>query len=251
MSSSGHLVLGQELLGVHQQGIVFEVMVHFGTLIAVLTVFRSDIVGLLKAFFGFRWLRPGRLASAALNPGYDRLLWFLIVGTLPVVVVGLLFGDTLEAAFALPRFAASMLLVTGVLLLFSRLARAPSGEMTAWRALWVGLSQVVAILPGISRSGTTIVTALFTGVNREEAVRFSFLLAIPAIAGATLLKGIELVRVTPAAGQSMNLAAGAIAAYVSGLVAIRWLLAVVRHGHLDRFGYYCIAVGGLALVLMM
>jgi undecaprenyl-diphosphatase len=250
VSSSGHLVLGQALLGIHQQGIVFEIFVHFGTLIAVVTIFWSDVVGLVKAFFRFRWVRPSRLAVSSSNPGHDRLLLFVILGTLPVVVVGLFFGDTLESTFGRPRFAAAMLLVTGALLLASRWAQSALGGLTSTRAASVGVSQVLAMLPGISRSGTTITAAMFLGVNRNEAVRFSFLLAIPAIAGATLLKSIELFRTPPTAAEGLALAVGTVTAYLSGLVAIRWLLAVVRKGHLDWFGYYCIALGGVALLVL-
>lgn len=250
VSSSGHLVLGQALLGIRVQGVVFEVFVHFGTLVAVLTVFREDVGGLLKAFFRFGWLRQPLLITTPENDNYDHRVLHLVVGTLPVVLVGLTFGDTLESAFAHPRFAALMLLFTGLILLLSRVAGAPSGEMTAVKALAVGVSQVVAILPGISRSGITIATALFTGVNREEAVRFSFLLAIPAIAGAAVLKALELVRSAPGAAEIVSLTLGTVAAYFFGMLAIRWLIAAVRRGHLDRFGYYCLTVGAAGLFVL-
>ena len=245
VSSSGHLVLAKHVLGIAIEDIAFEVFVHFGTLLSVLTVFNKEIVTVLKGCRAILFFRV-KHASEEEQLGI-KMLWWLIIGTLPAAVVGFLFKDTFEAAFAHPEFACAALIATGMLLTASRFAR-DTKELTAWRALGIGVAQIGAILPGISRSGTTISTGMLLGVQREQAARFSFLLAIPLILGATVLQVRDLAQDLPAANELAGIAAGTIAAYVSGLFAIRWLLAAVRNDRFSLFAYYCFAVGGIGLV---
>lgn len=234
VSSSGHLVLAQSLLpGFHQPGVLFDVLLHGGTLLAVLVYFRRDVWGLAAS------LAPGG------DPAQRRLLFLLLAATVPTGLIGILFKDPLEALFEAPRAAASMLLVTGALLWLSEvLARPRVGldRLGLPRALAVGVVQGLAIVPGISRSGATIAAATLMGVRGEDAARFSFLLSVPAVLGAVVLQ----VRDVGGAAASAPLgayAAGVLAAFVAGLWAIRFLLAVLRRGRFRWFAVYCWALG--------
>ena len=237
VSSSGHLVLGQALLGVPPGDLVFEVVVHFGTLLAVLTVLGGRI----------RELAAGciRREGASL-----RMALLLLVGTVPAGVVGLLFEDYLTLAFSSPVAAAGCLVATGTVLWSTRFVSGRREEIGVADALLIGLAQALAILPGISRSGLTISVGLWRGVEGREAASFSFLLSIPVILGATALKAGALIAHPPAWDVVGPLVVGLSAAFVSGVVAIRWLFALLRGGRLDRFSYYCWAVALLALTLL-
>ncbi len=233
VSSSGHLVLAQSLIpGFVQPGVLFDVLLHGGTLLSILVYFRRDIAGL------FRCLWPGG------DPASRRLLGFLLVGTVPTAAIGLLFQEPLRALFHEPRAAAAMLLVTGALLWLSEaLARPRDGlaQLGMPRAAAIGVVQGFAIVPGISRSGSTIAAATLLGIRGEDAARFSFLLSIPAVLGAVVLEvggalGEEAVPVLP-------YAAGVLAAFLSGLWAIRFLMMVLRRGRFRWFAAYCWALG--------
>lgn len=249
VSSSGHLVLFQAFLGINDGGIVFEVMVHFGTLLAVVTVFWQDILNLVREFFVL--LKPATFragfASRFESSEYAKMLIYIIIGTIPAAVIGFLFEDYIEAAFRHPRLTCVMLIITGLILLATRLVRRQSLDLNTGRAFIIGLAQAGAILPGISRSGATISAALYQGVDSKRAAQFSFLLALPAILGATVLKLAELFSQPVNPDQSLVLIVGTIVAYLSGYLAIKLLLDIVRRGKLYWFAPYCflIAIAGL------
>jgi len=232
VSSSGHLVMGQALLGVEIPGIIFEVVVHVATLLSVLVVYRVRILGLARGVLVER------------SPDALRYVGFLVLATLPVAVVGLLFGDRIERLFAAPWVVGVALLVTGALLFSSRWAlRRPLAPTFGWRvALLIGIAQCLALTPGISRSGTTVVTALWLGVSPVEAAAFSFLLSIPAIAGAAVLAAPNLARGAEAVG-AVPLAAAAVVAAVVGVLAIRTFVAMLRNRSFPAFALYCWAAG--------
>ena len=234
ISSSGHLVLAQHGLGIDEPGAGLEIAVHLGTLASVVLYYRRDLVEILRDV-----LRGGPAA---------RLGWLVVVGTLPIVVVGLTLREPIAAAFDEPLYSAGGLLVTGVLMMVSPLARRRPGEPRFGYALLVGCAQAVAILPGVSRSGSTIATGMFAGDDPVRAARFSFLLSIPAISGAAILMakdGAFAGRTDPV----MLLGAGAVA-FVSGLAAIAFLLRVLGRGRLFWFGPYCLVLGATALWLL-
>jgi undecaprenyl-diphosphatase len=259
ISSSGHLALAEQLLGVHKPGIVFDIFVHFGTLLSVVWVFRQRIL---------------RLVLAPLRGGEDlRLLGMLIVGSIPTGILGLALNSSAEAAFVRSWAVGLGLLVTaGVLLIAEALTRlrlgqasldvhlrqpsAGEGEQSrrslaqlTWRdALWIGLAQGVAVLPGISRSGSTIAMGVLVGLRRTDAAEFSFLLFIPAIVGATALKLAEALS-DPAAHSALwgSYLAGTIAAFLSGIVAIHFLMRFLRERRLTPFAVYCLALGLVAI----
>jgi len=246
VSSSGHLVLLQALMGVSDRGVGFEVLLHVATLLAVVICLRRDVAGLFRGAFSV--LRRGFRPPAEGWGENERLALAVIVGTVPAAAAGLALQSKIEAAFGRPDWTAGFLLVTGVVLLATRAAKRESRGVGPAEGLLIGVAQAAALLPGISRSGFTIAAALFLGVRRDEAVRFSFLLALPAIAGAFAL---ELA--SGAAGffeaQRVVSAVGFAGALASGCLAIVVLLRAVRRGRFELFGLYCLVAGGLALIL--
>ncbi len=241
VSSSGHLAIAQHFLAdFSQPGVLFDVLLHVATMGAVILYFRRECA--LLAIAPFR-----RDDEAAL---YRRLLLLLVVGSVPTAVIGLLFKDFFEGLFHNLTVVALMLLVTGtVLFLSERFRRGTRKEhQLTWRdALLVGTVQGGAIIPGISRSGSTIAALLLKGVDGETAARFSFLLAVPAIFGAGLLSVGDMAAV--AAADLPSYMAGMLAAFGAGLLSIHLLLAVVRRKRLFAFALYCWLAGGLFLFL--
>jgi undecaprenyl-diphosphatase len=249
ISSSGHLVLGKAILGVHTEGVAYEVFVHFGTFLAVLTIFWGDVWNIIKAWGGaLAHPSPHEWSSRYRDDLFFRLGVLICLATIPAGVVGVLFEKEIEAAFSSPFVVCLALIVTGAFLLGTRWARSQGTRFGILRAFVIGAAQAVAILPGISRSGATISAALYVGVERGEAARFSFLLALPIIFGATVLEGMKLIHTGIPSQQGMTFVVGAIAAYCSGALALKWLLGVIRRGRLDRFAYYCFAVGIIGLI---
>jgi len=249
ISSSGHLVLGKAILGVHTAGVAYEVFVHFGTFLAILTIFWGDVWNTLKAVGrALRHPSPGTWHESYRKDPFFRLAILICLGTIPILVVGLLFEQEIEAAFSSPLFVSLALIVTGTFLLGTRWIKPHDTRFGMVRAFVIGVAQAFAILPGISRSGSTIAAAMYSGVERSEAARFSFLLVLPAILGATVLKGAELLQTGLPSQEALTLLVGTLAAYGSGAIALKWLLGVIRRGRLDRFAYYCYAIGLVGLI---
>lgn len=239
VSSSGHLVVAQELLGIAVRGVLFEVTVHLATLVSILLVYRERVGGLLA----------GVLRRDQASMRYAALL---VVATVPAAVVGLAFEDALEGLFENPLVPAVAFLVTGVILWSSRTAlrKDPEGAPGWGDAIWIGLAQAFALVPGISRSGATVVMALWLGIEAREAAAFSFLMAVPAIAGAAVLQlpglsGGEL-EVTPVA-----LLVGGIAAAVTGVLAIRAFVALLRRRSFHAFAVYVWLLGATFLAWLV
>ena len=248
VSSSGHLVLTKALLGVEiSHGAAFEVAVHFGTLLSVLVIFRAEVIELLRA--GGRLIRsPGTLAEQRANNPYTRMGLAIVVGCIPAGVVGLTMKDTLEQAFDSTTLVCGALVATGLVLLATLRAPEGSAEVSLKDSILIGLAQAVAILPGVSRSGATIAAAQFLGVDRNLAARYSFLLSLPVIAGATLLKVKDLLEAPPEGDVIIALLIGALVAFLAGMAALAWLLRLVRSGWFAHFGWYCLSVGLLGLI---
>ncbi len=252
VSSSGHLVLAQALLHVDEPGIVVEIALHVGTLVAVFIYFWREIVALVRAL-------PATLAQLArlrfpADP-HGRMIIALVVGTIPAAVAAVLWGDAIEASFESVRDTLIQLAITGVILQFSRIQIAARRTAGAREGLIVGVAQAVAILPGISRSACTITAGVFDGMDREESARFSMLLVIPAILGATVLAIPDILK--PAADASsgasvvgLPLLAGVIVAFISGLFALRLLFIIARKNRFDVFSWYLWIVAALGLAFM-
>ena len=246
VSSSGHLAIGKALLGVEPAGdLIFEVTVHAATVLATIVVFRKQIWKLLCGLFKFKY-----------NDETDYVAK-LCVSMIPVFVVGMFFKDKVEAAFGSLRVVGIALLVTAILLVLSDFlsrrvsaaVRESRNGISFWQAFVVGVGQACAVLPGLSRSGTTISTGLLTGVRRENMAMFSFLMVLVPILGETFL---DLVGGDMAASTvgALPLLIGFAAAFVSGLFACRVMVALVRKAQLRWFGLYCALVGLAVLIFL-
>jgi undecaprenyl-diphosphatase len=249
VSSSGHLVLLESLLKVPlTDDITFEVFVHFGTLLSVLVVFRDEIQRIIVAFA--LGISPFNIGKKFYRENeYFRLGAGLLLGTIPAAVIGLLFEDDVAQVFADPKLVSVMLVITGLILFLTRLSKPHRGKRIGARsAFLIGCAQAIAIIPGISRSGSTISAALFLNHPPALAARFSFLLSVPVIAGATLLKTVHLVRNGLDGIHLIPLIVGTLMAFLSGYVAIKVLLAIIQRGKLSSFSFYCLVVGVLGIV---
>ena len=257
ISSSGHLVLAQALLGVEKSGITFEVALHLATAAAVAVYYRKRLWGMLislRLVFSPRARGPEAKADEkyVVDLEHLRLLWYVALGTVPAAAVGSLFKDFFEEFFYSPHLVCVLLLVTGGVLMSTRLVASSSGRRLVWStALLIGVAQAAAILPGISRSGATIAVGLLLGLKAEKAAEFSFLLALPAILGAALLEFIELLGTgLPGSLNPLVIFPGSVSALLFGYLAIVFLLKVLLAGRFDRFAYYCWAVGLTGLILL-
>lgn len=234
VSSSGHLVLLAEGLKSDLPGVAFEVMVHMGTLMSILVWFRHDLA---------------RMGRNSLLERDLREIGNIAVATVPVAMVGYCLKPQIERAFGDLRAVGFCLVLTGLVLLSTRFVRRKSvREVSIMVALLIGSAQVFALLPGISRSGVTISAALWLGVAREEAGRFSFLIAIPALVGSAILTFPEMVEMTSGALALAPMTAAFLSAFGVGLVALKALMAVVRSGRLSIFSSYCIILGSVVLI---
>lgn len=253
ISSSGHLAIIGNLMNIDPEAaslLSFNILLHVATLAAVFIVFFKDIWEMVKAFFEMlRDIFSGKGARLS-EFTYRKLIVMLIIGTLPAVVAALLFGDIIEnpSLFLIGIF----LIITAVLLFISEKltgGKTQLDEMKLSQSVCVGIFQAFGTLPGISRSGSTIVGGLFAKLDKKTAVRFSFLLSIPAILGALVL---DLKNIVSAGEQFSSLpcvAVGMITAAVSGYLSIRFLLRLVEKSKLSCFSYYCIAAGIFSIIL--
>ncbi|MXZ61057.1 MAG: undecaprenyl-diphosphate phosphatase [Acidobacteria bacterium] len=265
VSSSGHLVLGRALLpdeALRSPGVLFEIVVHLGTLTAALIYLRREVFGLLSALAGTGGTTPEGRNAVRAGRG---LVGLLLVASIPAAVVGVAFQDQIHHAFSGIGFAAGGLVLTGaVLLYFRRPPEETNGDATRIRtipllprgladALWIGIAQAAAIFPGVSRSGLTIVAGRQRGVSPADAARFSFLLSAPAIAGATLLEGASALgsgALAEAGGVvALELTVGFLTAFVAGTFALRWVFDWLARERFHQFGWYCLSVGGIGIGL--
>ncbi len=247
VSSSGHLVLVPWWLGWDvSYDLVFTIATHMGTLCAVLIYFREDWVNVLRG--GWRILKTHKLDDVN-----SRLFIFLIIGSIPTAIVGTLFKDAFEAAFETPVAAAAFLFLTALLLVLSEQSTNGGNatrnlQQLTWKdSLTIGTAQVVALLPGVSRSGSTIAAGLFTGITRADAARFSFLLGTPAILGAGLFTSIQMAVEHQITNQLPTMLVGFASAAVVGYGAIAFLLNHLRKHQLYAFAIYCTLVGVVSL----
>lgn len=244
ISSSGHLVLAEHLLGVAADDLTFEVAVHFATLIAVLVFFVRTVISVFTS--PIRYLTGNRSDE---NNDALRLFFAVFVGTIPAVIVGLLLKDQIERAFASSTLVSLMLIVTSLILFSTRFARTRSRRIGPGMGFIIGCAQAFAILPGISRSGSTISAGLLSGVDRAKAFDFSFVLSIPAILGATALTLKDLIETGNVAGGVEYIVAMA-AAFVSGYLSLIFLRKIVIHGKFHLFGVYTLIAGILSLIFL-
>lgn len=249
VSSSGHLTIASELFGIDgESNMLFTILVHVATVLSTLVVLGGEIWGIIKGMFG-----PINASAAGLNKlnADQRYVLNIIVSMIPIGIVGVFFKDYVEEIFGSGLMIVGIcLLITAILLTFSYLARPREREnISLGHAFIIGLAQAVAVLPGLSRSGTTIATGLMLGNKKDKMAQFSFLMVIPPILGEALLDAMKLFK-----GESLGaeigtipLIVGFIAAFVSGCVACKWMIGIVKKGKLIYFAYYCAIVGVAAL----
>lgn len=243
ISSSGHLIVTSWLAGWKDQGLAFDVALHWGTLLAVLVYFRADIWHLLMSFV--ESLRPST-RNFSHNPT-QRLAWLVIIATIPTAIIGKLFADKAEEVFRNPLIVACTLVIGAILIFiadyFGRKIKSMK-DLTWKQAVIIGCSQALAIIPGVSRSGATMTAGLGLGLTRQQTARFSFLLSVPAILGAGLLE-------LPAIFQEPNMlgvGVGFVASAIFGFIAIYWLMKYIENRSFNIFGWYRI---GLAVVIIL
>jgi undecaprenyl-diphosphatase len=245
VSSSAHLVFIQHILGV-ESSLAFDTFLHLGTLIAVIWFFRYDIIKMISAWIlSIQDIIRGRFKEGFYSDPYKRLAWYVILATIPVGIVGLFFEDAVDSLFSGALYVpAFFLFVTGTILYLSQ--RMASGNVnmnniSKKEALWMGLGQACAILPGLSRSGTTIAAGLTIGLDKEFAAKFSFILSIPAIFGAFIVQASDIGSALDA--NFLPVIFGFIASIIAGYMAIKWMLDLIKNRSLDIFAFYCWIVG--------
>ena len=238
VSSSGHLELAKVVLGdesVPQESLTFTIILHFATALSTLVVFKKDVLQIVKGLIQFRW--------------NEELTFSLkiMVSMIPAVFVGLFFEEELASFFGGQILLVGfMLIITSLLLLFADRAKNTNTEVTFFSAAIVGISQALAILPGISRSGATISSSVLLGIDRAKAARFSFLMVVPLIIGK-ISKDILAGSINFQSEQIGVLGVGFLASFIAGLVACKWMIAVVKKSKLSYFALYCFVVGIVAI----
>lgn len=230
VSSSGHLVVLQQVLGwssANEIIVAFDIALHIGTLISVVVIFWKDIVDMLS---GRNW----------------KLMGYLILATIPAVIIGFTFKDWIEGLFSSVFTVGIAWIVTGIVLIITRFVKISNRSDVGWfRSVIIGCAQAVAIIPGISRSGSTIATGLFLKLDRVAAARFAFLMSIPAIAGGAVLDAKDIVGFPK--DLVVPLLTGVLCAALVGYLCIKWLIGIISKGHFWWFGVYCLLAGALAL----
>ena len=237
VSSSGHLELAEAIFGIEQKDSIFmTIVLHAATALATVVVYRKYFLELIQGLFQFK--------------KNQQTLYILkiIISMVPAALVGFFFEEQLEMLFdGKILFVGCMLLLTGMLLLLADKSKSTNKGISNKNALLVGISQAIAILPGISRSGATISSSVILGIDREEAARFSFLMVVPLILGVILKKSLDLDGL-PSSINYTYFGIGFITAFITGILACKWMIALVKKAKLKYFAYYCFAVGGIAII---
>ncbi|NLB74196.1 MAG: undecaprenyl-diphosphate phosphatase [Firmicutes bacterium] len=253
VSSSGHLVIVRELLHVEEALLSFDVLVHLGTLISVLLVFREDVKALVCASVGIivDVFRGVSIRSAIMKDGYRKIAVSIIIASVPAAVMGMVFKPLVYMLFSSKLAVGVFLVATGTVLWlgeYSSRSRIEPAGLTVWKSLCIGIAQGFAIAPGFSRSGATISTGLFVGLSKEDAARFSFLLSIPVILGAGLLELRDVDALGFVTGSRVPILLAFIASIVSGYLAIRLVLTVVKRRRLTIFAVYTWILGMAVII---
>lgn len=247
ISSSAHLILIPKILGWPESGLTFDVALHLGSLLALSLYFWRDICDMAFNFFG-------SISGKGLHTSGSRLPWYIIIGTVPAAIIGKIFETPIEELFRQsPLLICTLLIIFGLLLAFADTTGAKRWKldrMTLKAAILIGLAQCLALVPGVSRSGITITAALLIGFNRETSARFSFLLSLPIVFGAAILKVGHLFKTGIPAGETTPLLIGVLSSAVFGYLSVALLLKLVQRYSLYPFVWYRLAAGVVFLLLV-
>jgi len=242
VSSSGHLELGKAILGdksLPEESLLFTVVLHFATALSTVVIFRKEILEIIVGLLQFKWNEQTEFSLK------------IILSMVPAALIGVLFNDQIEALFSRQIIlVGTMLILTGLLLFLADRAKNTDKPVTYKSAILIGIAQAIAILPGISRSGATISTSVLLGIDRERAARFSFLMVVPLILGK-MAKDLLDGGIAESQMDILPLILGAVAAFVSGLVACQWMISLVKKSQLKYFSFYCLIVGGVAIAISL
>lgn len=246
ISSSGHLVIIRDLFGVVADGLSFEILVNIWSLIAVLIIYRKDIIRLIQN--GLLYITK-KEDSAKED---FRFIVFLVIATIPTGILGLLFEDVISEELSGVATVGYTLLITGVALWIIRNLRGKKhdGDLTVKDAVIIGLAQAVSLIPGISRSGATIVAAMLLGMKQDTALRFSFLLYIPVSLGIAILSVTDIIRDPAFDTLMIPYAIAFMASIIASYFALKWFINIMRRGNLKYFAYYCFIVGFLVILFL-
>lgn len=244
VSSSGHLVIAQELLGVEQKGLSFEVITNTASLLAIMFIYRKDLLRLIVNGLGYLRTRESRYRTDFM------FIVYLIVGTIPAMIIGLLFKDEIERIFTSVHTVAIALLVTGLALWLIRnlRGRKRDGDLSVRDALVVGLAQSIALIPGISRSGSTVIASIAMGMKQDTALRFSFMLYIPVSLGGMVLGVSDIVHDPGRSEMLIPYLIAFVATLIVSYFSMKWFMNIMARGNLKYFAYYCFAAGLLLLL---
>ena len=243
VSSSGHLVLARALSGTNiEPGITYEIVVHFGSFCSIAVYYRKLILKILQDLF--KSLTPTAIREKRyMQDDNTRLSFIIILSMIPAMIVGFTLKDVIEEAFLNPFFVSFMLLVTGTILYSTKFIGQPEKDVNASRGFWMGVAQAFAIIPGISRSGSTISLGLLLGIDRDKVANFSFLMVLPVLAGAMLLEILDLIEIGSVLIPVSSLIAGFFTSFISGYLALSYLIKLLKRDKFYYFSYYCWAVG--------
>lgn len=234
VSSSGHLVLFQQLFGLGSS-VAFDAMVHLATVVVIFMVFWKDILAMIRSTLGLKWDEN------------TKLLLFIIIATIPTAIIGLVFEDWLTALFTNLLLLGVFFIINGIMLFLTRFAKPKKGkELNWWESLLMGVAQGVSIIPSISRSGATVSTGMFLGIKKEKLIKFSFLMSVPAILGAVVLEAKDMV-----VENAVVMLLGGFAAMIVGYFSLKLVIKAIERGKWHYFAYYCVALGAVIVVLSL
>lgn len=239
VSSSGHLELAKAILGdnsIPKESLAFTVVLHFATALSTIVIFRKEVLQIFRGLFQFKWNEETQFSLK------------IIISMIPAAFIGVYFDDVLESLFSQQILLVGfMLFITALLLLLADKAKDTTKNVTFFNAIVIGVSQAIAVLPGISRSGATISTSVLLGIDRTKAARFSFLMVVPLIIGK-MTKDIASGELVLSSSETIPLILGFFAAFISGLLACKWMIALVKKSKLSYFSLYCAVVGTISII---
>lgn len=249
ISSSGHLVIGESILGLDVEALKsFDVAVHMGTLVAIIIYFWKDFVGLIMGFLSLiRVVKP-----RPKHEEYHKLILFIVIGSVPAVLIGLLLGDAIDYWFRNTMYVGLFMIIVAEIFIIAegklKKFKKPT-ELKLGHAIIIGCFQALALIPGVSRSGSTIAAGIFQGISREKAARFSFLMAMPVIFGAGMLTVVKELRGGELTVEFMPIIVGFIASVLAGFVSVYFLMKFLKNHTLKVFSVYLFVVGAISVII--